>query len=94
MAGQPMTLEEIQKAFPVGAKVFHRRDTMRYYPYIIVRHNLYDYNDLRKGQWYLTIKEYGSTWPEAWVVDKPLSPLEQSISDYIAAEKRELGINA
>ncbi len=93
-----MTLEEIQKAFPIGCRI--KLDYAREVQGVIVLHERYpDYPGERlSGHYYATyIRDIGlreSAWPENLVIIKPLSPLEQSISDYIAAEKKELGLNA
>ena len=89
-----MTLEEVQKAFPIGSLVINEthygeKDNTG----VVTRHVRY-VEMTNYGQYYVCWGKDRSSWPVFLRVVKPLSSLEQSIADYIAVEKRELGLNA
>lgn len=104
MAGQPMTPQEAQAKFPIGSVVSVQNGSRRSIMYagaIVRKHRIWerykaDYERLPFDRPYVEVVRKDKTicqhWADYLILEKPLSPLEQSISDYIAAEKRELGI--
>lgn len=89
-----MTLEEVQKAFPIGARV-KLSSRLGDRAGVVFEHRVYEWQgDIRNGQGYVGYKEdeayHDYAWPEDLTVVKPLSPLEISIKTYIDEEMRLL----
>lgn len=87
-----MTLEEIQKAFPVSSAVRYRGSGEIG---AVTGHRVYNYPaDPRSGQSYVNYKVHpfgdNSAWPEDLILIKALSPLELDIKAYIDEEMRQL----
>ena len=74
-----MTLEEVQKAFPIGSLVFNERDFGRHDTGRVTKHMRYT-GGTRDGFYYVCWGGGGrNSWPEFLTVVKPLSALELAI---------------